>query len=97
MRRARGCGGRFLNTKKLENNNSNVASEKDNNSGSNHLTISANTPSSENSLMNNDIFGSSKKHHDMSVSLVGNMHNGDLFGPERGSMQIHGASNLAIK
>ncbi|XP_028776988.1 nuclear transcription factor Y subunit A-7-like isoform X2 [Neltuma alba] len=97
MRRARGCGGRFLNTKKLENINSNVAPEKDKNNGSNPLSISANTPSSDHSLINNEIFGSSKNHHDMSVSMVGNMHSGDLFGRERGSMQIHGASNMAIK
>ncbi|KAI9116628.1 hypothetical protein K1719_012286 [Acacia pycnantha] len=66
MRRARGCGGRFLNTKKLENNNSNVDSENDKNNGcSNPLSISANTPSSEHSLLNNEIFGSSKIHHDI--------------------------------
>ncbi|KAK2407342.1 nuclear transcription factor Y subunit A-1 [Trifolium repens] len=33
LRRARGNGGRFLNTKKLEHNDSNAALEKDNNTG----------------------------------------------------------------
>ncbi|XP_047315749.1 nuclear transcription factor Y subunit A-4-like [Impatiens glandulifera] len=33
MKRARGCGGRFLNTKKLENEDSNPTSEKDGNMG----------------------------------------------------------------
>ncbi|XP_054811809.1 nuclear transcription factor Y subunit A-1-like isoform X2 [Prosopis cineraria] len=96
MRRARGCGGRFLNTKKVENNNSNVAPKKDKNSGANLSAISANTPSSDHSLINNEIFSSSK-NHDMSVSMVGNMLNGDLFGRQRGSMQIHGTPNMAIK
>lgn len=38
MRRARGSGGRFLNTKKLSSVISNTTTEKDKNSGANHLT-----------------------------------------------------------
>jgi len=35
MRRARGCGGRFLNTKKLDHNAANPTSDKGINSGAN--------------------------------------------------------------
>ncbi|KAJ0094771.1 hypothetical protein Patl1_17198 [Pistacia atlantica] len=41
MKRARGCGGRFLNTKKLDNNTVNSTSEKGMNSGTNLATESA--------------------------------------------------------
>ncbi|TKY68127.1 Nuclear transcription factor Y subunit A-1 [Spatholobus suberectus] len=56
MRRARGNGGRFLNTKKLEHNNSNATSEKRNNTGANPST---NSPNTQHLLTNNKNLGSS--------------------------------------
>lgn len=47
MKRARGCGGRFLNTKKLDNNTANPTSEKGMNSGTNLVTESASLSGSE--------------------------------------------------
>lgn len=56
MRRARGNGGRFLNTKKLENNNSNATSDQGNNTDANPPTNSLNT---QHLLTNNENLNSS--------------------------------------
>ena len=48
MRRARGCGGRFLNTKKLDQNDANPTSEKGSVSGVTLSTQSASSSGSEN-------------------------------------------------
>lgn len=47
MRRARGCGGRFLNTKKLDNNDANTTAEKGSVSGAALSTQSASSSGSE--------------------------------------------------
>lgn len=47
MKRARGCGGRFLNTKKLDNNTANPTSEKGMNSSTNLATESASLSGAE--------------------------------------------------
>lgn len=62
IRRARGNGGRFLNTKKLENNSSGITSDKGNNGGSNPSTNSFHTL---HVLSNNENLGSSKTVQDM--------------------------------
>ncbi|KAL2326445.1 hypothetical protein Fmac_025503 [Flemingia macrophylla] len=67
MRRARGNGGRFLNTKKLENNNCNATFEGGNNSGENSST---NTPITQHFLTNNENRSSSN----LSQSTVQDMH-----------------------
>ncbi|KAA8520240.1 hypothetical protein F0562_014496 [Nyssa sinensis] len=64
MRRARGCGGRFLNTKKLNNNLTNPTSEKEAKSGSAVLTQSANSSGSE-QLNNCD--GNSNQQEEMAT------------------------------
>ncbi|XP_027357108.1 nuclear transcription factor Y subunit A-1-like isoform X2 [Abrus precatorius] len=67
MRRARGNGGRFLNTKKLENNNSNTTLDKDNSIGANPST---NSPATQHFLTNNENLGSSHA----SQCIVQDMH-----------------------
>ncbi|KAK8464446.1 hypothetical protein PHAVU_011G211300 [Phaseolus vulgaris] len=62
IRRARGNGGRFLNTKKLENNSSDITSDKGNNGGANPSTNSFHTL---HVLSNNENLGSSKTVQDM--------------------------------
>lgn len=76
MRRARGNGGRFLNTKKLENKSSSVSSEKGNNSGANP---SANSFNTLHRLTNNENLGSSNMVQDMHrvQSLNNGYHNGN--------------------
>ncbi|CAJ1978142.1 unnamed protein product [Sphenostylis stenocarpa] len=76
MRRARGNGGRFLNTKKLKNDSSNVTSDKGNNSGANPSTNSLNT---QHMLTNNENLGSSNVVQDMHrVQTFNNVyHNGN--------------------
>lgn len=90
MRRARGCGGRFLNTKKLEgNNNSNVTVKKCNNNDEFTATISNSSHSSASLNTNNKYQGSSNDHHYASVSMVQNMHKAHSF-----SMGYHDGSAL---
>ncbi|XP_061372530.1 nuclear transcription factor Y subunit A-1-like isoform X2 [Gastrolobium bilobum] len=67
MRRARGNGGRFLNTKKLEDNNSDATLEKGHNTGANPSTTS---PTAQHLLTNNENLGSSNA----SQSGVQDMH-----------------------
>ncbi|KAK7314250.1 hypothetical protein VNO77_39464 [Canavalia gladiata] len=62
MRRARGNGGRFLNTKKLGNDNSNATLEKGNNTGANPSTHS---PATQHFLTNNENLGSSNASQSM--------------------------------
>lgn len=92
MKRARGCGGRFLNTKKLSNENSTPQKESNsglaismqsfNSKGSDHL--STNYP--ENSSIfedvlkrNNSSNGNNKDHHSLSPT-----YNFQLMGREEG-------------
>lgn len=84
MRRARGCGGRFLNTKKLDSNNSIATLEKGKNTGANPPAISGSSPASECSVNNNEKFDPSNYQHGISVSMIWNMQNADLFGAPNG-------------
>lgn len=112
MKRVRGCGGRFLNTKKLEGNNSN-AQEKGNDTGT-----SANPSKISGS---NENLGSSNGHLDEPDAVVrhtrkvqsfligshdGNclpsihysqLNAGDCLAQERQSLHMHGATNGAVK
>ena len=72
MRRARGNGGRFLNTKKLENNNSNSTSDKGNNTRAN---ASTNSPNTQLLFTNNLNLGSSN----VSQATVQHMHTEQSF------------------
>ncbi|KAI4323411.1 hypothetical protein L6164_023019 [Bauhinia variegata] len=72
MRRARGCGGRFLNKKKLDSNNSNVNSECKN-AGANLSTISGSSAASDRLLTNSENLGSSNDQLDASASMVQNL------------------------
>lgn len=57
MRRARGCGGRFLNTKKLESNNSNFTPEKGNTGANKNIGSSNYQYGVSVSMHNGDFFG----------------------------------------
>ncbi|XP_020215351.1 nuclear transcription factor Y subunit A-1 [Cajanus cajan] len=72
MRRARGNGGRFLNTKKLENNDCIATSDEGNDIGANS---SMNTPNTQHFLINNENIGSSSA----SQSTVQDMHRVQCF------------------
>lgn len=67
MRRARGNGGRFLNTKKLEHDNSTATLENGNNTGA---SSSTRPPATHHFLTNNDDQGASNA----SQSMVQGMH-----------------------
>ncbi|KAK0573376.1 hypothetical protein LWI29_007206 [Acer saccharum] len=73
MRRARGCGGRFLNTKKTDNNGANPTSGENMNTGLHLSTESASLSGSE--CITNNGTGNSHSSLDQQVRLVvGNMH-----------------------
>ncbi|KAK2637051.1 hypothetical protein Ddye_031843 [Dipteronia dyeriana] len=73
MRRARGCGGRFLNTKKTDNNGANPTSGESMNTGLHLSTESASLSGSE--CITNNGTGNSHSSLDQQVRLVvGNMH-----------------------
>ncbi|KAF7836050.1 nuclear transcription factor Y subunit A-1-like isoform X1 [Senna tora] len=76
MRRARGCGGRFLNTKKSESNNPNVTLEKGKNADSNPSSaIPGSLLTSEHTHTKNENFCSSNYQHD--ISVFRHAHGGD--------------------
>ncbi|KAH7570656.1 hypothetical protein JRO89_XS05G0151800 [Xanthoceras sorbifolium] len=90
MRRARGCGGRFLNTKKMDNNGANPSSGESMNTGLNLSTVSARLPNNRSGNTNSSI--------DQQVGLVvGNMHraqsssNGNSNG--RGLLSMYNSSS----
>ena len=72
MRRARGCGGRFLNTKKLENSNSDGKHNDPKPSA-----ISGSSHASECLLTSNE--NSSGDHHDAMVPTIQNMQKAHSF------------------
>lgn len=80
MRRARGCGGRFLNTKKQDDNGTNSSSEKEPKSGATISTQSANSSGSDRRPLNSS--GNSKGH------TFQDMHNGHAS--SNGSMNGNG-------
>ncbi|XP_058225266.1 nuclear transcription factor Y subunit A-1-like isoform X2 [Rhododendron vialii] len=80
MRRARGCGGRFLNTKKQDDNGTNSSSEKEPKSGGTISTQSANSSGSDRRPLNSS--GNSKGH------TFQDMHNGHAS--SNGSMNGNG-------
>ncbi|WVZ01689.1 hypothetical protein V8G54_022495, partial [Vigna mungo] len=79
MRRARGNGGRFLNTKKLENNSSSVTSDEGNNSGANPSANSFNIL--HRLTTNNENLASSNMVQDMHrvQSFNNGYHNGNCL------------------
>ncbi|XP_077212503.1 nuclear transcription factor Y subunit A-7-like [Tasmannia lanceolata] len=85
MRRARGCGGRFLNTKKLDNDANNLTSNKDTGSGSALPTQSASSSGSE-PLQPDCTVGSSKNQHGVKGSI---MHETHEYSNSNGCYQQH--------
>lgn len=96
LRRARGNGGRFLNTKKPEHNDSNAALEKGNNTGTTLGTNNENQGSSNVSQHMHKMQGFNIGYHDgngftaLCHSQANGKQEGDLFGKKR-------ESNGAIK
>lgn len=80
MRRARGCGGRFLNTKKLDDNDPNSPSEKEPKSGTTVSTQSANSSASDR--------WSSNSSRNLNGPMFQGMHNG--HNSSNGNMNGHG-------
>ncbi|GAV66999.1 CBFB_NFYA domain-containing protein [Cephalotus follicularis] len=75
MRRARGCGGRFLNTKKLDDNVANSTSENCKNSGANLSAHSASVTGSEHFTTNgSEYLNSSGAQREGKGSMVQEMH-----------------------
>lgn len=87
MRRARGCGGRFLNTKKLDDAG-NPTSEKGMNMGSN----SSMQPTSSSGCLPTNGHGLSPTYH----SLFSDGKEGDYMGQQRESMQMNGVARGAL-
>lgn len=80
MRRARGCGGRFLNTKKLDDNGPNSPSEKEPKSGATVSTQSANSSASDHWPLNSS--------RNLNGPMFQGMHNG--HNSSNGNMNGHG-------
>lgn len=111
MRRARGNGGRFLNTKKLEGNNSNATPEKGSNNGANPSKVSGSSLTNHHqydasqsmahamqkvqsfTIDYRDSNGMSSLYH----SQLNGKNEGQCFGGEMQSMQMHGAPDGAIE
>ena len=106
MKRARGCGGRFLNTKKLDNNSTNPTSEKEPKSGTTVSTQSGNSSSSEywpsNSNGNSDQYrhiSHASSHGNINGHGLSSMHHFrsidgggvDWFDQEKGSVFVNQA------
>ncbi|XP_038691048.1 nuclear transcription factor Y subunit A-1-like isoform X4 [Tripterygium wilfordii] len=112
MKRARGCGGRFLNTKKLKNNGGTPTSEKGMNGGGNHSTHSTtllglecfSTDSSRKLASSNNqqegIASTVQDGHDllsMYHSSPANSMEEALFGQRREIMQGNGVPNGTLE
>ncbi|GMY22434.1 nuclear transcription factor Y subunit A-1-like [Fagus crenata] len=93
MRRARGCGGRFLNTKKLDDAG-NPTSEEGMNMGSN----SSMQPTSSSGCLPTNGNGNSNGHGLSSTyhSLFSDGKEGDYMGQQRESMQMNGVARGAL-
>ncbi|GMP41716.1 hypothetical protein CsSME_00011714 [Camellia sinensis var. sinensis] len=98
MRRARGCGGRFLNSKKLDSNATNPSA---NLSGSDHLPLNSNRNSGHHDKelpMYQDMHGAHKSSNGNNINGHGlSMHHysqstdsdgGDWFDQEEGSVLV---------
>ncbi|KAF1897482.1 hypothetical protein Lal_00035188 [Lupinus albus] len=77
LRRARGNGGRFLNTKKLEGNSSDGTIG--NNNGANPLTLSGSSSAAHHLVTNNGILVSSNDQYGASQSMVEDIHQVQSF------------------
>ncbi|GMN53612.1 hypothetical protein TIFTF001_022738 [Ficus carica] len=104
MRRARGCGGRFLNTKKLDNNVMSPTSEKGTNSDSKQSTQSTSDGNVDSSGHQKEglvqtLSNGNGNSHGLS-STYGLRFNdgkeGDWLGQGRESMQLNGSAHGAI-
>ena len=106
MRRARGCGGRFLNTKKLDNNSTNPTSEKEPKFGTTVSTQSSYSSGSEywpsNSNGNFDQYrhiSHASSHGNINGHGLSSMHHfqstggegGDWFDQEKGRVFVNPA------
>ncbi|CAL0303432.1 unnamed protein product [Lupinus luteus] len=77
LRRARGNGGRFLNTKKLKGNSSDGTIS--NNNGAQPLTLSGSSSAAQHLVTNNGILVSSNDQYGASQSIVEDMHQVQSF------------------
>lgn len=87
MRRARGCGGRFLNTKKQDNSVANYSSEKGSNLGSNLSTQCASGSGSDGNL------DSSSDQQEGLRSMVQEMNKATTFSYSNGNGNGNGLSS----
>ncbi|XP_024025824.1 nuclear transcription factor Y subunit A-9 [Morus notabilis] len=106
MRRARGCGGRFLNTKKSENNVTSPTSEKVSNSDTNQSTQSTSDANVNSTSHQKEGFvptlssgNGNGNDHGLSSAyglLFNDSKEGDCLGQGRESMQFNGSAHGAI-
>ncbi|XP_077214155.1 nuclear transcription factor Y subunit A-1-like [Tasmannia lanceolata] len=89
MRRARGCGGRFLNTKKLDNNATNPSSNRDMGSGSAPPTQSASSSGSE-PFQSECTLGSSKNQKEVKGPMMQDTHEQHSYSNDNGCYQQRG-------
>ncbi|KAB5541031.1 hypothetical protein DKX38_014005 [Salix brachista] len=84
MRRARGCGGRFLNTKKLDNNATSPTSEK----GSGDLNSSGDLEEGKESMVRGMQTQASSNGHGLSARYHSSSHDGSFLGKAGGISHV---------
>ncbi|KAL6981236.1 hypothetical protein U1Q18_022866 [Sarracenia purpurea var. burkii] len=89
MKRARGCGGRFLNTKKVDNNVTNPPAEKEPKSGATVSLQSVNSSGSEHWALNSD--GNSNQQKELVFLDMQSAHTSS-----NGNINGHGSSTMVL-
>ncbi|KAJ6716197.1 TRANSCRIPTION FACTOR Y SUBUNIT A-1 putative-RELATED [Salix koriyanagi] len=93
MRRARGCGGRFLNTKKLDNNATSPTSEKE---GSGDLNSSGDLEEGKESMVRGMQTPASSNGHGLSARYHSSSHDGSFLGQQKETTHGNRVSNGAV-
>ncbi|KAF9675583.1 hypothetical protein SADUNF_Sadunf09G0047200 [Salix dunnii] len=92
MRRARGCGGRFLNTKKLDNNATSPTSEK----GSGDLNSSGDQEEGKGSMVRGMQTQASSNGHGLSARYHSSSHDGSFLGQQKETTHGNRAKQEAL-
>ncbi|KAJ6692096.1 TRANSCRIPTION FACTOR NF-Y ALPHA-RELATED [Salix purpurea] len=100
MRRARGCGGRFLNTKKLDNNATSPTSEKVSEcfptEGSGDLNSSGDLEEGKESMVRGMQTPASSNGHGLSARYHSSSHDGSFLGQQKETTHGNRVSNGAV-